>query len=64
MDDTTFPDFLTANEGDAREYGEEDTPDFFKDETRVGDLAIELGLDATMAPYADDALGRLKVRLG
>ncbi|CAM9455187.1 unnamed protein product [Scytosiphon promiscuus] len=53
--------FLTANEGDAREYGEEDTADFFTDETRVGDLAIELGLDATMAPYNDEALGRLKV---
>ncbi|CAM9613676.1 unnamed protein product, partial [Hapterophycus canaliculatus] len=53
--------FLTANEGDAREYGEEDTADFFTDETRVEDLAIELGLDATMSPYNDDTLGRLKV---
>lgn len=56
-------DFLTANEGDAREYGEEDTAEFFTDETRVEDLAIELGLDATMAPYNDDTLGRLKVGL-
>lgn len=56
-------DFLTANEGDAREYGEEDTPEFFTDETRVADLAVALGFDATMAPYTDDALGRLKVRL-
>ena len=57
----THADFLTANEGDAREYGEEDTPEFFTDETRVADLAVELGLDATTAPYSDDALGRLKV---
>eukprot|EP00752_Nemacystus_decipiens_P017246 g15450.t1 len=53
--------FITANEGDGREYGEEDTPEFFTDETRVADLAVELGLDATMAPYTEDALGRLKV---
>eukprot|EP00903_Cladosiphon_okamuranus_P012016 g11282.t1 len=53
--------FLTANEGDGREYGEEDTPEFFTDETRVGDLAEELGLNITMSPYSEDALGRLKV---
>ena len=27
----------------------------------MADLAVELGLDASMAPYTDDALGRLKV---
>lgn len=54
-------DFLTANEGDGREYGEEDTPEFFTDETRVGDLAVELGFNASVAPYTDDLLGRLKV---
>lgn len=62
--DNLFVDFLTANEGDGREYGEEDTPEFFTDEIRVADLAVELGLDATAHPYTDDALGRLKVRLG
>ncbi|CBJ25800.1 alkaline phosphatase [Ectocarpus siliculosus] len=53
--------FLTANEGDGREYGEEDTEEFFTDEIRVEDLATELGLDATMTPYTPEALGRLKV---
>ncbi|CAM9565311.1 unnamed protein product [Pylaiella littoralis] len=53
--------FLIANEGDAREYGEEDTDSFFADEIRVGDLAVEMGLNSTEAPYSDDALGRLKV---
>jgi len=27
----------------------------------VGDLAVELGLNASTSPYTDDALGRLKV---
>lgn len=29
----------------------------------MGDLAMELGLNATTYPYTDDALGRLKVVL-
>lgn len=54
-------DFLTANEGDSREYGVEGTDGFFTDEIRVGDLAEELGLDPDDSPYSDDALGRLQV---
>eukprot|EP00904_Undaria_pinnatifida_P006684 jgi/Undpi1/3145/HiC_scaffold_15.g06519.m1 len=53
--------FLTANEGDAREYGDEDSADFYTDETRVADLAEEFGLDVTESPYDDANLGRLKV---
>lgn len=54
-------DFLTANEGDSREYGDEDSDDFYTDEARVEDLAIDLGFDATQSPYDDANLGRLKV---
>lgn len=54
---------MIANEGDAREYGEEDTPSFYADETRVGDLAEAAGVSVTGTIYDDDALGRLKVRI-
>lgn len=57
-----FSVFVTTNEGDGREYGEEGTPGFYTDETRVADLAVELGLDPTLPPYTDDTLGRLVVR--
>lgn len=53
------PDFLTTNEGDARELGEEDDENYFSEEIRVEDLAMELGVDSSM--YKDDTLGRLKV---
>lgn len=56
-----FTDFVTANEGDGREYGEENTDTFYTDEIRVEDLAIELGLNDTM--YSEANLGRLKVCL-
>lgn len=55
-------DFLTTNEGDARELGEEDDENYFNEEIRVGELAMELGVDSSM--YKDDTLGRLKVRCG
>lgn len=51
--------FLTANEGDGREYGDEDTDGFYTDEIRVEDLADELGVNDTM--YGETMLGRLKV---
>ncbi|CAN0237761.1 unnamed protein product, partial [Laminaria digitata] len=55
--------FVTANEGDGREFGEdEDAADYYTDEIRVEDLAVELGYDATVAPYDEANLGRLKVR--
>lgn len=57
----TGKDFLTANEGDSREYGDEDDSSFYTDEVRVEDLAVELGLDTTMSPYDETNLGRLKV---
>ncbi|CAN0549765.1 unnamed protein product, partial [Laminaria digitata] len=53
--------FLTANEGDAREFGDEDDSTFYTDEVRVEDLAEELGLDVTVSPYDETNLGRLKV---
>lgn len=59
-----YQDFITANEGDSREYGDEgssDPDEFFTDETRVENLAEELGYDKDVAPYNDDTLGRLKV---
>ena len=56
-------DFVTANEGDGREFGEdEDAADYYTDEIRVEDLAVELGYDATVAPFDEANLGRLKVR--
>lgn len=56
-------DFLTTNEGDARELGDEDDENYFLEEIRVEDLAVELGVDSSMmAAYSDDTLGRLKVR--
>lgn len=58
---TTAEDFLTANEGDAREYGDKDDSSFYTDEVRVEDLVEDLGLDVTMPPYDDANLGRLKV---
>lgn len=36
--------------------------DYYTDEIRVEDLAVELGFDATVAPYDEANLGRLKVR--
>jgi len=58
---STIADFITTNEGDARELGEEDDENYFSEEIRVEDLATVLGYDATKAPYNDDTLGRLKV---
>lgn len=55
--------FVIANEGDAREYGEEDTPTFYADETRVADLAEEAGIDIAGTLYDEAVLGRLKVRM-
>lgn len=52
-------DFLTANEGDGREYGDEDDEGFYTDEIRVEDLAEELGVNGTL--YGETMLGRLKV---
>lgn len=55
-------DFVTANEGDGREFGEdEDAADYYTDEIRVEDLAVALGYDATVAPFDEANLGRLKV---
>ncbi|CAN0424076.1 unnamed protein product [Ascophyllum nodosum] len=51
--------FLTANEGDSREYGDEDDEGFYTDEIRVEDLAEELGVNGTL--YGETMLGRLKV---
>lgn len=49
-----------ANEGDSREYGEEDTETFFTDEIRIADLAEEMNVTDIL--YTDEAqLGRLKV---
>lgn len=56
-------DFLTTNEGNARELGEEDDENYYNEEIRVEDLAVELGYDADVAPYNDDTLGRLKVKM-
>ncbi|CAM9741422.1 unnamed protein product [Hapterophycus canaliculatus] len=53
--------FLTTNEGDHRELGDEDDENYYNEEIRVEDLAAELGYDNTIAPYNDDTLGRLKV---
>eukprot|EP00904_Undaria_pinnatifida_P006682 jgi/Undpi1/3143/HiC_scaffold_15.g06517.m1 len=53
--------FVTANEGDGREYGDEDASNYYTDEIRVEDLAVELGFDATESPYDETNLGRLKV---
>lgn len=52
---------MVANEGDAREYGEEDTPEFYTDETRVADLAEAANITITGTIYDENMLGRLKV---
>ncbi|MCP5145153.1 MAG: choice-of-anchor I family protein [Gammaproteobacteria bacterium] len=59
--------YVIANEGDAREWGDENDPDFFIDEVRVKDADIDPVLDGLLKlqhgdDYADSAnLGRLKV---
>lgn len=50
-------DFVTANEGDSREY--EDINVEYVDEIRVADLAAEMNM--TDSIYGDEVLGRLKV---
>ncbi|CAM9235769.1 unnamed protein product, partial [Laminaria digitata] len=53
--------FITANEGNERLFGDDKDSEYFSDEIRVQDLAVELGMDATVWPYDETNLGRLKV---
>lgn len=53
---------VTANEGDAREYGEEDTPGFYLDEEKVKDVALDSGTFPTAADLQKKKnLGNLRV---